>query len=534
MPDVVQCITSIAEYEDGTLKSHGYMATVFNSLALTFYLRHEQDGLPFRLLKGTFKEIMAPLLKRFDKTFSEWIQESSRQIMPMSVGTLLLADTIKCIRSPKAQMLRVHFEKITYNFLNMKVNRGAFSSNFDEFLAKPRNSRVYKARVEFVLSLREIDPSLTDFPFKSGQEFNDACAEIEGACAIILSAVTGIRCSELHSIKADWFEAIEYLDVNGEWTADAIFKSKINKTSGGVIAKRGLSPLGIEVFELLNGLSWIDKVKEGLNLFSPTYKGNFSKTKVISAKRANYNKATIKQRVTDYYKAFVERSHESVQRAYPKLLPHDLRHYKMAFGLRKFDGDVEEMISQEFRHHKYFHTPVYAKDKLNDEEMAYRKREYVQEIVRRILINDPNDSWVGPSADKVRELAKTLLNGQNIELLSLEELAVFHEQLHETVHTMKFHSYGLCFVLNDTKRNAKCGVKDNIVRTGDANSESCYQCANFCANNKSHYSELDLNLRRWKSTSEDPILSKYPIAKTSQQIVKNLTSLIRDMENSNG
>lgn len=546
MPDVVQFIQTISRYDDGSLKSNSYTFSVYNALELTYHLHREQDGLPFKLTKGLFREAMAPILKALDKSYTEWENGSSRQMLPMSVGTLLLADAINCIRSTQCKLLQCFFQAhrdglVSYNVFANPNRRGAFNSNIPEFLSINSSSRKsssgrrhYENRVEFVNRLHEIDPDLTDFPFKCGDTINNYCAEIEGACAIILLAVTGMRGIEMHSIKANWIESIDYLDVSGEWTVDAIFKSKINKTSGGIIAKKGLSPLGVEVFELLNKLSWVDKEFHGLDLFSPTYKSKFGKTKKPKDTRSSYNKNTLSRRIIDYYDGFVARSHTSVKESYPNITPHALRHYKMAFGLRKFDGNVEEMISQEFRHHKRLHTPVYAKNKLNEEEEAYTKREYVQEIVKRILINEPNDRWVGSSATKVRKAAQNLLSGQDIELLSLQELALFHEEMQESIDTMKFHSYGLCFVMKDSKRQAKCGIQDNIVKTGDANSKTCYQCVNFCVNNKSHYAELDMNRRRWQATANDPLLSKFPLANVAKLIVKKIESLQTKLEVSDG
>ena len=461
-------------------------------------------------------------------------------MVPMSVGTLLLADAIKLIRSKKCQLLQCYFdafrdEKLSRTMLcgSESSPKSIFRSNIAEFLITAKinplsgvsaHSKYDKQRQDFVNRLHNIEPNITDFPFKSQNEINNYLSEIEGACLTILLAVTGMRISECHSVCANWIEAIEYLDVNGIWTKDAIFKSKIIKTGGGIIAKRGLSPIGIEVFELLNKLSWVDKEEARVQLFAPTYTTSWMQATLPKNAKSSVSKSTLRRRLQEYYQQFVVRTHHSVAETFPHIKPHNLRHLKMAFALRKFDGDIESAIKQEYRHHDH-HTQTYSRNRLNEEEIIHVKQEYVQNVVKRILINDPNDKWVGPAIKKVRTLAEKLLNGLNIEMLSLEELAQFHQDIYKSVHSMTFHSYGICFVLNDNIKAAKCGVRDNVVRTGSANSKLCHGCGNFGVNSKSHENNLKTNKARWQDTASSEIIASFPIVAEAIAMVKSIEKL---------
>lgn len=540
MAELVNFIEKIALKKD-TLMSNASVRPIVKVLKLSYDLRYEQDGLPFPLPVTLMQQVMTPLCEKFGLTYSQWEQGGTRDTVPIPVATLLLADAIKLIHSNKCKLLEYYFTSFRSGLLTIHMLSGGskniFKKNIADFIkpskpnsrtgviASPKND---KQRVNFVKKLHEISPDLTDFPFKSQGEINDFVQEIVGACVTILLAVTAMRISECHSVGADWMEAIPYLDINGVWTTDAILKSKIIKTGGGIVAKRGLSPLGVEVFELINTLSWVDKEKLGLKLFSPTYTGGWMKINT-DLKKSSISIKYLRRRIKEYYQQFVERAHQSVRETFPDIVPHNLRHLKMAFGLRKFDGDPESALKQEFRHHNH-HTQSYSRNRLNEEEAAIVRREYTQDIIKRILINDPSDKWAGPSAKKVRTLAEKLLDGLNIEMLSLEKLAEFHQEMDENIHSMLMHSYGMCFVLKDSVHLAKCGVKDSIVKTGSANSKLCHGCTNFCVNNKSHQHDLSLNKRRWTATANSKLIESFPIVAEAKAMVKSIEKLEAALE----
>lgn len=539
--DLVSCIQSSA-VNDYTLLSISIVRRLVSAIKTSYIKRYEQDGIAFNIPDNILQQAMTPICKKFDLTYSQWERGGSHDMVPMSVGTLLLADAIKLIRSKKCQLLQCYFnafrDKALPKSLICNSAKSIFKTDIANFL-KPStvnhksgvnaHAKYDGQRVAFVNKLRSIDPQITDFPFKSQKRINSYLKEIEGACLTILLAVTAMRISECHSVCADWVESIEYLDVNGVWTKDAILKSKIIKTGGGIIAKRGLSPLGIEVFELLNKLSWVDKKEAGIQLFSPTYTTPWMQVTLPKNARNSVVISTLRRKLQAYYQKFVIRAHHSVAEAFPHIKPHNLRHFKMAFALRKFDGDVESELKQEFRHHGH-HTQAYSRNKLNEEEIAHVKQEYVQNVIKRILINDPNDKWVGPATKQVRSLAETLLNGLNIEMLSLEQLSEFHQNIYECVHSMTFHSYGICFVLNDNIKVAKCGVKDNIVKAGAANSKLCHGCTNFGINNKSHEHNLKTNKARWEDVVNCEAISRFPIVSEAKAVVKNIEKLQAALE----
>jgi len=529
----------------GTLLSSGIPRSVVKILKESYSVRYQQDGISFSLPATFLQQVMSPLCIQFDMTYSQWERGGSHGMVPMPVATLLLADAIKLIRSKECQILQCYFTSFRKGLVTQamimscdkrgkvgKVGKSIFNCNISQFLKPSKDNpltsvnphaKADKKRADFVKKLHEISPELTDFPFKNHIQITEFVNEIEGACLTILLAVTAMRISECHSIGADWMDAIEYLDVNGVWTKDAILKSKIIKTGGGIIAKRGLSPLGIETFELLNTLSWVDKKKLGLQLFSYTYAGVWL-NKNTDTYKAHVALSRLRMRLKEYYQEFVERAHQSVKEAFPDIVPHNLRHLKMAFGLRKFDGNVEEAIKQEFRHHGH-HTQSYSRNKLNETEAALVRRSYAEDIIKRILINNPSDKWAGPSAKKIRVLAEKLLHGLDIEMLSLEALADFHEKIHKNIHSMIMHSYGMCFVLNDSVHVAKCGVNDCIVRTGAANSKLCHGCTNFCVNNKSHEHDMAMNKRRWNATANSELIASFPIVTEAKAMVRKIEQL---------
>jgi len=543
MPDLVAFVGAIA-IKDNKLVSVSSIRPSLGAVIASHAKRYELDGFPLAVPQTFIQKVVTPLCERFGLSYSDWEQGGSHGTVPMPVATLLLADAIKLIRSSKCKLLKCYFTAYRKKSLTTAMltaskpsKGGIFNADIATFIEPSQvssltggnsHTKTDAMRIDFVKILHDIEPGMSDFPFKSREKISEFVHEIEGACLAILLSVTGMRLSECHSVGADWLDAIEFLDVNGTWTKDAILRSKINKTSGGIIAKRGLSALGIEAFELLNALSWVDKQALGLKLFAPTYGSGWLRKTIKSNAVTTVIINTLRNRLQAYYRRFVQRAHQSVAEAYPYIKPHALRHLKMGFALRKFDGDVEAAIKQEYRHHDH-HTQAYSRNQLNDEEISYVKREYVQDVIRRILINDPADRWVGPAMKRVRSVASKLLDGQNIELLSLPELAEFYDAMNDCVHSMTWHSYGLCFVMHDTLKLAKCGVKDNLVKAGDASSLLCSGCTNNGASAKAHYHDLELNKRRWQDTADCEIIARFSIVADAKKVVRNIEKLQADM-----
>lgn len=522
---------------DDTLMSTGTFRNLIGALKSSFKMRYKQDGIDFNIPTNFPAKVMAPILKGFGLTNSQWEAGGSHDMIPMSVATLLLADAIKLIRSEKCLLLQEYFiafkgKRLTTAIITdsgrMKSIFNSNISDFTEYNPKVRDI-ASQQRMDFVNKLHEINPELKDFPFKSHKQMKKFIEEIQGACITALLSVSLMRISECESVKADWMESIEYLDTNGEWTVDAILKSKIIKTGGGIVAKRGLSRLGVEVIKLLNTLSWVDKEALGLQLFAPTHESGWMRKTRPRGIQLTLSKGTLRARLQSYYRKFLARSHESVAKDFPHVVCHSFRHLKMAFGLRKFDGAVEAAIKQEMRHNNP-HTESYSRNKLNAVEAAIVRRDFVSEVVQRILVNNPEDIWVGPAIKKVMKLAQKLLDGRNIELLSLVEFAELHEKINDNVQSVTFHSYGACVVLNGEIEIAQCSVKDNIVVAGSATSSKCYICTNFCVNNMSHEHNMKINKARWQDTADCEIIASFPIVAEAKRIVKHIERLEDEME----
>lgn len=530
---------------DGTFYSYEFVRMIFLVLQDSYSLKHKIDGISVLVNSHFFKKVCVSSSKSMGINFHVWTRGNTLGLMPCSVATLLMADAIRTIRSKDTKFAEVYFESLKSgrftdgNSLFQRIKKNPRLDAFTTIKLRSNQKQPntiqhnsHQRRVNFVKKLRSIEPSLTEFPFKSHKQLSDYVKHIWGACITILLALTGMRLSELHSIRSNQLEYREVFDAETRtWSiVDAAIYSRIIKTGGGLIAKRGLSPMGIEVFKLINNLSWIDKPSHDLLLFEPSFDNCYKYLSGEWAKKS-ITAQTLRILFKQYYAYFLSRAHESVRKACPRATPHGLRHFKAAFTLRKFDGainEVEAAIRQEFRHH-YHHTQVYTQNKLNEQEQAYVEQEFVGEFVRRILINDPNDHWVGPGAARLRHCAEKILDGQPIELLSIEEFVEFVEALNEQVHSLKLHSYGCCVVLNENIKDAKCGTKYNIVQTGDASSEVCFGCSNFALSKLCHEHEFKLNKQRWQEVADDLTLTRLKLNKKAQALLQQLDKLDHEM-----
>jgi hypothetical protein len=173
----------------------------------------------------------------------------------------------------------------------------------------------------------------------------------------------------------------------------------------------------------------------------------------------------------------------SIKDLHPRLKSHQFRHSFAEFGLRRYDGAIEELIRQHFCHrYNHWWTKRYTGDKLDDERVQYLSKEYIKDLVPRILRDAEVDpDYVGGIAVYIkRELAP------KIRTMNASEAENYLSQICDGVLQITPHEYGWCLLHEHFRSVAKCADTKGNPNPLATNSSKCINCANFCASRKSH------------------------------------------------
>lgn len=531
--DVIQCLQShVSACEDEDLISYGHLSNIVRALDLTYQLRNKLSGtyqyqLPSNIMESACREIV----EKKGVIYSEWLKGGSFGTVPMEIASLLLADAINTIRSDKAKQLSVYFEHQRTDMKIVRIDCTLFKKSFSE-LAASGATKNYKYRYQKLQTeLEKISGcSVSSFPWKSYKAILFDTKKIYQACEIILLSLTGMRNSELTSMKSDWFEQ-RIVDGDIHW----FFKLDIKKTNVGMGTFRSFAGLCAEVFELLNTLSYIDKPKMGLQLLTETFKSVHLQRPHNSATKNAISKQTVSNNIQDYYLSFVDRMHESIAELHPEVSCHQFRHLFAEFAIRKFDGNVEEAIRHHFMHNSE-HTKAYTRDTLNEQEINDINQRYIKELTERFLNPDTLNEYGGSAVLHIRKLAAKLLNNKDITLATPKEIAKVHEQIQSRIVSVTGHEYGMCVLLKSKQTQAKCRDKGSILPNvgGNAEQKKCFGCVNYSIHHKSHAGNLMHTKQRHLDFANNELLASFPMVEVSKRIVKQIDKHLAQVKPANG
>ena len=286
-------------------------------------------------------------------------------------------------------------------------------------------------------------------------EFALLLRDIPRACVTAFAILAGARRNELGSI--DWEDIV--LNDDGNWQ----FRSEINKTNHGVATLRYI---GGPLADIVNTLRLLQGV------VNPEFSGAIFRGVKPSGK------LTANQASEDSVKAlgsFIDSRINPILGDDLKIYDfniHSVRHAWAEFALRRFEGDsVPELIRDHFRHSfDSYMTKRYTHGKLDEEDSLNPQREYLKEIIGRLLDSDGQEDFFGPVADFIKELA------DGFEFIGEDEIEDIFSKFEGTIEP---HEYGFCVVRPETVTTAQCYNKvTRLAETTEACWEKCGGCVN--------------------------------------------------------
>jgi integrase len=413
-------------------------AQLLNSLHTKYQLGLLPDGLVTTLTVAQYHELIKPIVTPHIE-WKKWLKGGSLGEYPLELALTLLTYSISVIQSNKINIIlsiqdvfkmqvndkhpelmngargRLLHDKLrhlnTYNYNTDTVGDNRRRKPRDPFHRAVHDA--YNARNGNIV---EIDSPI----FRTLQEYKKERNEAVFSCLIIIIITSGIRFSEIKSLKPDSFQK----DDNG----NVSFRSQIKKTNHSIDTERPITGVALEAFNLLSELNLNPHPSD--DLF--TIYGVSDKLVSLNSYQI-WVSETLKTLLSDFNPA-----------NHPNPTPHRFRHTWAELALRRFDGNVHEAVRSHFRHSVgSWMTMKYLKGKYH-EDVAKISKDYMRELIGRAASG--KEEVFGPIG---RYILKQLAT---INAVTPENL----EDLMEEFDIVDPHEYGYCMIRKTQRTQAKC------------------------------------------------------------------------------
>ena len=457
------------------------------------------DGPNIDIRRSDVYALLKLELKSRGFSFTEWDKGGSHGSIPFAISHLLLADAINTINAPETKLMLSYFkfmhdcqDKIfRYKFWKLNATSCPIKkyrltgsiyhvhSYLERNISSTSKPLEQTINLNNYLNQNSLGADKFKFPWPGYTEFREAYNNIIAAAYIIFLSVMGKRGpSEILTLRVC---DITPPDVSTD--KDALMRISDLKTGHGLRIEQGVTNEIDLTFKTLVRLSYVNKIDSDLPLFTslPTLTKNTSILTPIGSESSN-------KILKSYYQNFCIRHLATldfnIEDHHSNLTSHQFRHSWSEFSLRRFDGNVEEKVRQHFLHSfNHWFTKPYTRDKLDEEISASANRNYLKELIPRVLLDsDIDPDFVGAVALYI----KKSYSG-NAQVMSPIELEKFTENLAADFLNITPHEYGWCCPHKTTISAAKCKDELGQPQPSTTDSSKCNSCSNFLSSRQSHY-----------------------------------------------
>jgi integrase len=506
------------------------------------------DGPEFLIKQNIVKPVLMEELKSIGMNFGTWQRGGSYGAVPFVIAHLLLSDALDTLRSYKTKQLLVYFEtvRLTNAYEHVKAfwvntaathlykyrqtgnsifleptleskKSGGSANRVKEIFANPLHLRLIE------LHLEESDGESFIFPWGNTYRFIEDYNRLLGALLIIFLSVMGKRGpSEVCTLRA-----IDVTRPNTKKGIESTVRSSIEKTHKGLRLEQGITNLIDEAFSVALKLGYLDKTDSELPLFSmlPTFNKPSTDPKRISSQN-------LWDILNKYYDEFCVRCSEKIdfdiKEKHESISSHQFRHSFAEFGLRKFDGNVQELIRQSFGH-SYGHWFIrrYTDDKLDEDRINAINKDYSRELVKNILDDDAElPDFVGGMAVFIKKKV-----GESIKYLTPNEAELYIEEFCEDVIQLTAHEYGWCLLHRHFQALAHCADELGNPNPLETDSSKCNGCPCFSGSRKSHLAKQTQITISHLDFLEQNVWSMASLKSKSRKAVQDAQKLFPELKN---
>lgn len=469
---------------------------------LHFIQGRVSDGPSHLAATSYLNPILTTIFDEINLSFHDWYEGGSYGSIPFAICHLLLADALTIISSTKSRQLTAYFELIhkcaslnhTKTFWGPSGSKHLWQKyrkhyDINALAAAIQNYDSTEAKLcmaEFVTPLHEAlsrciygsHESSQTFPWQSFSELCNDYREVISAVIVVFLSVMGKRGpSEVRTLRASDIK----LPLPGK-SEHATVHPAIFKTHNGQRISHGITEHIDEAFYLALKLGNIAKEGTDLPLFSapPTLVNPAKTPATLSSDRLSAYLHT-------YYNSFTSRTIDKVdfdiKDIHQSITSHQFRHSFAEFALRRYDGNIEELLRQHFLHaYGHWWTKRYTADKLDEDHIQRLNKSYIKELLPRIALDSTiSPDFVGGMAIFIRSIIDN-----NVLSLPPVEIEKHISNFSDKITSITPHEYGWCLVYKDFSTQAKCADLTGTPAPSTTSQSKCTSCINFCASRNSH------------------------------------------------
>ena len=504
------------------------------------------DGPTIQITWDRFLDCVKPTVTKV-MSWPEWLAGGTLGSFPIEYALVILNESIKVIadeesvRIAKSHLIGLKNAQQEHNTIKHKdLNQiliglsnktcgydaqGFYIVNISKNPSKPRiyesDALAKQGRKSFVIAksifgeyirLKGRKKSFSSFLNKI--ELNKLIRNIMHACAANIQILSGIRKSELNSLKRSAF--------SNEISGDISFVSSIKKTNHSIETTRLISQVAWQAIETAKNLHVpASKLKES-DISNCLLRINVSyKTKIICGDSWEFCGANKKLGgLTVWMKKVLGKRVKDIDfDSIPNPTSHRFRHTWVEIALRRFDGNVPEAIRHYFRHaYGSKNTVAYIRGKIK-QELPQLERHYIRELIGRAASG--KEDFYGPIGTYLLQRVKEL------DVLTDEDI----EELANEFDVLEPHEYGYCMIRKDQKTQAKCYDKNtNSPNYNAARFQHCGACAGNLRMANHRDSILRIGMREQEVIESRRSQGLSFLADQSQKILKLCESAINQMD----
>lgn len=216
---------------------------------------------------------------------------------------------------------------------------------------------------------------------------------VKNAALFIMTAMAGIRVSELATVRYSMFERSKTIR----------FDSNLIKTDRGMPRKRSISKHAYRAVETAARLSYLPLSRKDVSPFSNShFRVFFDGTPESASFSLEPKKETLAGRITNTYEETIRNNSEETASFPTSASPHALRHIFAAVAARCFSADVREFVRRHYGHSSESQfTKHYVENKLDDAIVSATESEFFKNFVSEIGGED--SSFFESVAKRIRE-----------------------------------------------------------------------------------------------------------------------------------
>jgi integrase len=496
----------------------------------------------FKSKKAFCNSVFGDILQKHGIHITEFFRGGSFGEVRHEVVSLCVAEALDVLNSDKTKLARALccFQQseyavnhsLIYGYKDReksgnRVSLNAFIENGQRFkhAKKPHPARE-NARQRLTKLYKKLSDSvgypLTKPIWKSHSNFTEYCIEIYDACVILFLALTGVRASELSSIRVNDY----FVDECGDW----VFRSEISKTHSGAYQVRVMHGVLAEAANVLTDLSYSNKRIDSVGLFQRNICQHTIERDRLG-RYVGFKPNTASLSVKRFYERFQAKHGAAVTSIQPSISPHQFRHSFVGFAIRRFDGSVLEPLRKHFMHSSYKdYMSFYTRGKLSQNVIHHYEREYIRELIERIATSKNQYEFSGKIVPYIKKRIDEIIR-QRVKVLTPEALAELIDEINGQVISICVNEFGYCFLTELEAENARCiNPKTNIP---DPKQLSGFVVCSGCPNRLSECAHKEAIVR--KAIAHQDFLDKYPLKvknkaiKASQNAVKNAEIIVSEL-----